>query len=333
MKKVGFFVVMLILIIGMSMVTTGCPRREAAREGDLRVAILMTPLTNPFHRTMFRMINEAIEEARTTHPHVRFTIYSNADMEEQVNNAERILHGRYDGVLISTFDGALMAEPTARIHRQGAKVVVINRMLETNEWDAFVSGDNVGGGANVARYMGNFLGGRGNVYIVGMQLGTPIARDRSSGFEEVMRTEFPNIRILGTSEGQHNITAGFEAMEMILAAHPHIDAVYSHDPFSAKGQEQAIINAARRDIRIIMACAPDRDMARHMMANPNTLIAGNFNYPPMMAAMGVRTLLRILDGDVPGVDFPREYLLEAELLMREDAARWEMLVPDPDLRF
>ena len=330
MKRLGFFILALVLIFGMS----SCQRRERQAEaGELRVAILMTPLTNPFHRTMFRMINEAIEEARVTHPHVRFTIYNNADTETQINNAETVLQGRYDGVLISTFDGALMAEPTARIHRQGAKVVVINRMLETQEWDAFVSGDNVQGGRNVARYIGNYLGGRGNIYIVGMQLGTPIARDRSSGFEEVIRTEFPNIRILGTSEGEHNITAGFNAMQNILAAHPRIDAVYSHDPFSAKGQEQAIRNAGRTDIRIIMACAPDRDMARHMMANPDTLIAGNFNYPPMMAAMGVRTLLRLLDGDVPERDFPRVYLLDAELLMKEDAARWEMLVPDPDLRF
>jgi ribose transport system substrate-binding protein len=328
MKRVGFFVVLLILIVGMGAFAGG--GRQQAVEGEQRVAILMTPLTNPFHRTMWRMIQEEIEAARITHPHVRFTVYHNADTEIQINNAEIILAGNYDGVLISTFDGALMAEPTARIHRTGTRVVVINRMLETQEWDDFVSGDNVQGGRNVARYMGNFLGGQGNIYIVGMQLGTPIARDRSSGFEEVMRTEFPNIRILGTSEGEHNITAGFQAMQNILAAHPHIDAVYSHDPFSAMGQEQAIANAGRTDIRIIMACAPDRDMARHMMANPNTLIRGNFNYPPMMAAEGVRTLLRILDGQVPGRDFPREYLMEAELLMAEDAARWEMLVPDPD---
>jgi hypothetical protein len=63
-----------------------------------------------------------------------------------------------------------------------------------------------------------------------------------------------------------------------------------------------------------------------MMANPNTLIRGNFNYPPFMMVEALRTLVRILEGET----VPRIHLEEAELLMAEDAARWEMLVPDPD---
>ena len=149
MKRIVFFVALLTLIAGMSAFAGG--GRDARAEGEQRVAIAMTPLTNPFHRTMYRMIREEIETARRTHPHVRFTVYHNADTETQVNNMELILNGNYDGVLVSTFDGVLMAEPTARIHRTGTKVVVINRMLETQEWDAFVSGDNVQGGRNVAR--------------------------------------------------------------------------------------------------------------------------------------------------------------------------------------
>ena len=326
MKRVGFFVVLLTLIVGMS-VYAGGRQQPGFGEGEFRVAIAMTPLTNPFHRTMNRFIEEELAVLRVSHPHIHWTWYHSADTEAQVNNMELILLGNYDGVLVSTFDGVLMAEPTARIHRTGTRVVVINRELETEEFDAFVSGDNVEGGRNVARYMGNFLGGQGNVYIVGMALGTPIARDRSIGFREVMAREFPGITILGETEGEHNIVAGFTAMENILAAHPRIDAVYSHDPFSAMGQEQAIQNAGRTDIRLIMACAPDLSVARHMRANPNTIFRGNFAYPPAMAAEGIRTLVRLLEGQA----VPRVSLLEAELLMIGDIDRWEHLVPDPDL--
>jgi ribose transport system substrate-binding protein len=342
MKRVGFFVVMLILIVGMSAFAGG-GRGDAgaAEEGQLRVAIAMTPMTNPFHRTMFRFFDEAVEEARITHPHIHFRFYHSSDTEIQVNNMEIILAGNYDGVIVSTFDGNLMAEPVARIRRGGAKVVVVNRMLVGQEWDAFVSGDNVDGGRNVARYMGNFLRQQGIanplIYVVGMQLGTPIANDRSSGFEEVIRTEFPNIRILGTSEGEHNIVAGFNAMQTILQAHPHIDAVYSHDPFSAMGQEQAIQNAGRNDVRIIMACAPDQSVVAHMRANPNTIFRGNFAYPPTMARDGVHTMLRILSGETPcnhtdpaggcGCSLPRIDLRPADLLMIENIDQWANTVP------
>lgn len=326
MKRVVFLAVMLSLIVGMGAFAGG--GRDQAREGEIWVAIAMTPMTNPFHRTMFRFFEEAIAEAP---PNFRFRFYHSSDNEIQVNNMELILNGvqagRYQGVIISTFDGVMMAEPAARIHRAGARTVVVNRELETREFDAFVTGDNYQGGVNVARYMGNFFRAQGItnplVYIIGMQLGTPIANDRSRGFERIMRTEFPEVTILGTTEGQHNIEAGFNAMQNVLAAHPRIDGVYSHDPFSAMGQEQAIINAGRTDVRIIMACAPDQSVVAHMRANPNTIFRGNFAYPPSMAADAVRTMVRILQGQ----PFERYYIAPADLLLIADIDQWAHLVP------
>ena len=319
MKKVVSLVVMLMLIAGMSAFAGG-EAEAPAEAGQFRVAIAMSPMTNPFHRTLYRFFEEEIAKAP---PNFRFRFYFSDNTEVQVNNMELILNGKYDGVIISTHDGNVMAEPAARIRRGGAKTVVVNRMLATQEWDAFVSGDNVEGGRNVARYMGKFLNGRGNVYVMGMQLGTPIANDRSRGFEEVMKAEFPNIRILGTTEGQNNIDAGFNAMQNVLAGHPQIDAVYSHDPFSAMGQEQAIINAGRKDIRLIMACAPDQSVVAHMRKNPNTIFRGNFAYPPAMAAEAVRVMVRLLQGQT----VPRTTIKPAELLMIEDLDKWANLVP------
>lgn len=319
MKRVGSLVVMLVLIVGMSAYAAG-DKEPIAEEGQFRVAIAMSPMTNPFHRTLYRFFEEEIEKAPSN---FRFRFYFSDNTEVQVNNMELILNGKYDGVIISTHDGNVMAEPAARLRRAGAKTVVVNRMLATQEWDAFVSGDNVEGGRNVARYMGKFLNGQGNIYIIGMQLGTPIANDRSRGFEEVMKAEFPNIRILGTSEGQHNIEAGFNVMQNVLAAHPKIDAIYSHDPFSAMGQEQAIINAGRKDIRLIMACAPDQSVVTHMRKNPNTIFRGNFAYPPAMAGEALRVMVKMLQGQT----VPRTTIAPAELLMIEDLDKWASLVP------
>jgi len=151
MKRAGIFVIALILLVGMTAYAGG---RQQAEEGVVRVAVAMSPMNNPFHVNLFRFIQEAIAEAP---PHFRFTIYHNDTSDAQVNNMELILAGRYDGVLISTQDGNLMAEPSARIHRQGARTVVINRALDTEEWDAYVTGDNVGSGTNAARHMAAFL--------------------------------------------------------------------------------------------------------------------------------------------------------------------------------
>jgi len=318
MKRVIVFVVVLTLIVGMNVFARG--GQDARADGEFRIAVAMSPMNNPFHVNLFRFIQEAIAEAP---PNFRFTIYHNVDTETQINNMEIIYAGRYDGVIISTHDGNLMAEPSARLHRAGVRTVVLNRMIETDEWDAFVSGDNVGAGTNVAQHMGRVLNGQGNVFIVGMALGTPIAYDRSSGFLEVMRTQFPNINILGTAEGSNNIETGFTIMQTVLAAHPHIDAIYTHDPFSAKGQEQAIINAGRTDVRLIMASGLDGTTVTHMERYPNTIFKGGGLYPPSMGAEAVRTMVRILQGQ----PVPRVNLVDAGLLLIEDLNEWRHLVP------
>ncbi|TVR05530.1 MAG: sugar ABC transporter substrate-binding protein [Spirochaetaceae bacterium] len=319
MKKVGYIVVMLVLIVGMSAFAAG-DREAAAAEGEFRVAVAMSPMNNPFHRTLYRFFEEEIERAPAN---FRFRFYFSDSTDVQVNNMEVILAGNYDGVIISTHDGNVMAGPAERIRRAGAKTVVVNRGLNTDEWDAYVTGDNVGGGENIARYMGEYLNGEGNVYVLGLAVGTPLFNDRMSGFERVMREEFPNIRILGVSEGTNTIEGGFNAMENVLQAHPTIHAVYSHDPFGAMGQEQAINNAGRTDVRLIMSFAPDQSVVDHMRANPDTIFRGNVAYPPAMSAEAVRVMVRLLQGE----EVPRETIMSAELMLIEDLDEWADTVP------
>lgn len=318
MKKLGFLVIALALAFGMS----SCGRDGGgAAQGDvIRIAVSMPPILNDFHVAKFRFVEEGIAAAPSN---FEFTIFHSTGTDHQVNQLEIIQAQGFDGVIISTLDGVLMAGPAESIYQAGTPTVVINRALETNQFTAFVTGSNVEGGENVARYMGNFLEGQGNIYIMRMAMGTPIDAERNDGFLEVMRTEFPGINIIGYSEGGHTIEFGFEVMQNILAAHPHIDAIYSHDPFSAMGQEQAIINAGRNDVRLIMSAGPSQTIAQHMINNPDTIFRGNFNYPPVMGAEAVRTMVRIFQGET----VPQVYSMPAELLMIEDVQVWRHLVP------
>lgn len=318
MKRVSCLVIMLVLVVGMSAFAGG--GQEEAVEGEFRVAIAMSPMNNPFHRTLYRFFEEEVERAPDN---FRFRFYFSDSTDVQVNNMDVILAGNYDGVIISTHDGNVMAGPAERIRQAGAKTVVVNRGLNTDQWDAFVTGDNVGGGENIARYMGEFLGGEGKVYVMGLAVGTPMFNDRMSGFERVLREEFPGIEILGVSEGTNTIEGGFDEMQNVLAAHPHIDAIYSHDPFGAMGQEQAIENAGRTDPRLIMSFAPDQSVVQHMRANPDAIFRGNVAYPPAMSAEAVRVMVRLLQGE----DVPRETIMPAELMMIEDIDEWADGVP------
>jgi ribose transport system substrate-binding protein len=139
-----------------------------------------------------------------------------------------------------------------------------------------------------------------------------------------MRTQYPNINIIGTAEGGNNMESGFNAMQNILQAHPQIDGVFTHDPFSAQGQAQAILNAGRRDVRIILASGVDFTSIRYFEQNPNTIFKGGGLYPPSMAGDGIRTLIKVLQGET----VPRVQLINAGMLLFENLNEWRHLVPE-----
>ena len=89
------------------------------------------------------------------------------------------------------------------------------------------------------------------------------------------------------------------------------------------GQEQAIRNAGRRDVQMILASGVDYTSIQNFEANPDTLFKGGGLYPPSMGGDGIRTLVRILQGEtVPRIDF-----IDAGLLLFENLNQWRHLVP------
>jgi len=276
--------------------TPADPAAADATDQTFRIAISLPPILNDFHSTMVTEIENAIANAPANFD---FTIHGGgtvADGAEQLNALERIYEQGYDGVIISAWDGNLVGPIAEQIYNAGIPVVVVNRMIDPEVFTAFVAGDNPGGARLMAHYIGELLGEEGgNVFVMRMVAGTPIDADRQEALA-VWEAYYPNIRIIGEAEGSNNAETGYEAAMNAMQAHPHIDVIYGHDEFAARGALQAFEDAGRTEIRLATGFSGTQIFLREVEENPDTLLRVAA-YLPVMGATAVQTMMDILNGE------------------------------------
>jgi len=256
-----------------------------------RVAVALGPTGNAWHARLRQVIDAAVAH----HPDINWTVRNAQDAQDQLNMLTVFRNENFDAMLIMPTDGNVLAPICSAIYRDGTPTVILNRAIASQDYTAFVQGDNYGGGVNAARYLGQKLGGNGNIAVLRSNAGTPIDVDRYNGFIGTLNREFPNIRILVEGDGRFEREAGLTAMTNILPGFPQIDAVYTQDDEAALGALTAITNAGRRDIRFITGFGGTRPTYERFLANDPVYVA-SMSYFPDMGFDGVEMVVRVLRG-------------------------------------
>jgi len=270
----------------------------AAETQEFLIGISLPPILNDFHATMVREIENAIANSPDN---FNFEIVGGgtvADGAEQLMALERFYADieRYDGIIISAWDGNLVGPVAESIYNSGTPVVVINRMINPEVFTAFVAGDNPGGARMMAHYIADHLGPEGgNVFVMRMVAGTPIDYDRQQALA-VWETYYPQINVIGEAEGSNNAETGYEVAMNAMQAHPHIDVIYGHDEFAARGALQAFADAGRTEIQLATGFSGTRIFLQEVEDDPNTKLRVAA-YLPVMGATAVQTMMDILNGE------------------------------------
>lgn len=165
------------------------------------------------------------------------------DREKQIQTVIDAIILKVDAVVLGPNDAKALARPVQKLKAKGIPCVIIDSAVETSEDDyfSFVATDNFAGGADAAKTLGAALNGRGNVIIQKFVQNSSSTDARVEGFREVLRKEYPNIRIveeqysLGTVEDSRQKTVD------MLMRHPNkIDGLYAVNLQSSVGAYKAL---------------------------------------------------------------------------------------------
>src|SRR5262245_66678032 len=83
-----------------------------------------------------------------------------------------------------------------RAQATGIPVTIFDSGISTKNYLSYVSTDNRQGGVVAAKRMGEKLGGKGKVAILGVKKGSVSTDEREEGFRDTIQKDFPGIQVV-----------------------------------------------------------------------------------------------------------------------------------------
>lgn len=213
--------------------------------------------------------------------------YENTDIEirtardnsnKQIEDIRYFIDKKVDLLVIAPNEAAIITPIVEKAFRQGIPVIIVDRKILSDQYTAYIGADNYAIGKAAGYYIGNRLGGKGNVVeLTGLSGSTP-AIERHKGFAESL-SEYPQIKLLDSKDAEWLQSPAEETMEHLLKVFPQIDVVFAQNDRMAVGAYLAARKQKReKDIRFIgIDALPDTDAGVDQVLNG--VFDATFIYP------------------------------------------------------
>jgi ribose transport system substrate-binding protein len=162
------------------------------------------------------------------------------DTATQLTIVETMINKHVDAIVLAPVDRKALVNVVERAVRQGIPVVIFDSGIDTDVFEAQIATDNYKGGEVGAQRMGEILGGQGRIAMVATQAGSASTMAREQGFEDYLKKNFPQIRIVDKRYGDSDVAKSLRVAENMLTAHPEIEAFFGSNESSTVGAAQAL---------------------------------------------------------------------------------------------
>ena len=162
-----------------------------------------------------------------------------------------IARGDLDYIITAPVEKDQMVTPLQHALDAGIKIITVDTFLGDGDYAngpvtfpiAYIGSDNVEGGRISARGLAAAIGGKGTVYINSTNPNVSSVQGREQGFAEVMKNEFPDIKVVGPDYNLDDLNNAQQQTAAILEQNPDIAGVFGTNVFSAQGAGTAVQNA------------------------------------------------------------------------------------------
>lgn len=163
------------------------------------------------------------------------------NISEQINIVEDMISRRVDGIVLAPSHGDSLVPIADRAQRENILVTIFDSGISSENYVSYVATDNRQGGAVAAKRMGEKLGGKGKVAILGVKKGSVSTDEREEGFRDTITKDFPGIQLIPIIfYGESNAAKSLSVAEDILTANPDLSGIFASNETSTVGAVNAI---------------------------------------------------------------------------------------------
>jgi ribose transport system substrate-binding protein len=219
------------------------------------------------------------------------------DREQQIQVVENFIGQQVNAIVLAPLDKRGLVAPVETAVRGKIPVVIVDSALESKLPVSFVATDNKEGGRIAARNLGKLLGGSGNVIMLRYQVGSASTEEREAGFLEVMKNDFPKIRLLSADQhaGATRDSAKRVAENLLNRFGRQVNGIFASNESAASGMLLALRDAGLNGKVKFVAFDAGETLNAGLKAGD---VAGFVIQNPMqMGYLGVKTAVAALRGE------------------------------------
>jgi ABC-type sugar transport system substrate-binding protein len=180
---------------------------------------------------------------------------------------------------------------------------------------SLVRSDDVRGMGAGAAYLVERLGGQGKVVHLQGELGSAVARLRSTGVHQLLDRHLDIQIVAETEQGGWKRDTSLSVMRAILAEHPEVRGVIAANDQMALGAVDALADMGQQDQVVVVGVDGDADALLAIAAG--TMAATVRRSPYQMGRTAIETALTIIHGHA----VPPEVLLDDMTLVTAESVR------------
>lgn len=167
------------------------------------------------------------------YPDLELTIKDAKDNNEtQIRQIDEFLAEGIDLLIVSPNESEPLTPVIEQVFKKGIPVILIDRLISSESYTAYIGGDNFGIGKEAGKYAARLLNGKGKIVeITGLDGSSP-AIERSKGFSDALK-QYPEIKIVKSVSGGWNFDKAREVMQKIIFSGIDFDLVFAHNDVMA----------------------------------------------------------------------------------------------------
>jgi len=205
------------------------------------IGVSLASDVNPFYIAMKKGIEARAQELGIN---VVF-VTANENVTQQVDGIQDLITKKVDGILVSPIDSVAVGVAYDAAGKAGIPVISIARHADSPSQSAYVTMDEKKIGGDIASWLVQRIGGKGNIAMIAGPPGADTFRNLAEGFDTVIKTS-PAITVVYRKEVGLTRENGLKQAEDILVAHPDVVAIYCANDEIALGAAQAIAEAGKK---------------------------------------------------------------------------------------
>jgi ribose transport system substrate-binding protein len=246
------------------------------------------------------------------------------DSSRQIAIVDSMINQRLAGIVLAPVDKSALVAVVERASGAGIPVAIFDSGIDTERMLCYVATDNLEAGRMAARRMGEILGGKGKVGVVGFMAGSASTMQREDGFTGELKQRFPAIQMVGVQFGMADRAKAMAVAENLLTAYPDLAGLYADNESSAEGALQAISTRRTKSVKLVVMDASETLLAALRGGTVDSIVVQN---PFRMGYESTKAVGMRLRGEAP----PRLQNSGATLVRKDDLEKpeiRELLFPD-----